>query len=476
MYSRKNQIINLLKSNNYDENFINNIIKNVYSDLKNFDIILQILNHFIEEKKEISYNLLYTINYLFLNYDKIKLENFEVRDLFNTFNFWKIFLDKKVQEYVSKINLESISKEAKHKILFFFFKNYEENIFTKNFLNFIKNIYQKEKIPFFDYIRKNNLIYTFDFYKILYFIDLSFFDYYTDLYKNNFFDQILRTQEIWEIEKNQDLFFKELNKLENNIFKKFLERANWKLNLDEKLFSSLDIKKVFYSSLFLNKVFFEKEKYKDFISYLANEENILSDFDYKTKKLDFLSKNNINIFEKWDVEDIVKLLNEIHYFEVEIYLKNFWFQRELFPKYIEIFQKINWENKNIFKKFLIEGGTKILDINILFYLESLWIIDERVDIYTLEKFLDYNFNKESYENIVRFSIFFHKYCYYKWWKYCKILSKKNSKVKYCLVKSIKIMWLDYDSYEYKELREKVYFSTHFPINFIHFINYKILKK
>lgn len=52
MYSRKNQIINLLKSNNYDENFINNIIKNVYSDLKNFDIILQILNHFIEEKKK----------------------------------------------------------------------------------------------------------------------------------------------------------------------------------------------------------------------------------------------------------------------------------------------------------------------------------------------------------------------------------------------------------------------------------------
>lgn len=45
------ELTRLLRENNYDYGFINKIIKNTFSDLKNFDLNLEIIKILLEQKK-----------------------------------------------------------------------------------------------------------------------------------------------------------------------------------------------------------------------------------------------------------------------------------------------------------------------------------------------------------------------------------------------------------------------------------------
>lgn len=83
---KKIELARLLKENNYDYSFIYKIIKNTFSDLKNFDLNLEIIKILLEQKIEIPDFLMEIFDFLFLNYEKIKFENFEINNIFKSYD------------------------------------------------------------------------------------------------------------------------------------------------------------------------------------------------------------------------------------------------------------------------------------------------------------------------------------------------------------------------------------------------------
>lgn len=81
------ELTRLLRENNYDYGFINKIIKNTFSDLKNFDLNLEIIKILLEQKIKITDFVVKIFDFLFLNYEKIKFENISLEIKIKLFIF-----------------------------------------------------------------------------------------------------------------------------------------------------------------------------------------------------------------------------------------------------------------------------------------------------------------------------------------------------------------------------------------------------
>lgn len=471
----KNKIIQLLKENNYSQKFLDNIITNtIFKDNKNFDINILIIYHYISENKIIPENLLKTIWFLFEHFDYLKFENIQIANIFSDIEYKNIFLSIQVQKYISNLDSDKFSKDIKIKLTLFFIENYHKDIFTSDFKNFIKNLYTNNKEIIFDFVHKSN--YYFKEYMLFYILDFDFWQYFEDIEKFWFLNTNLSEiwtykNEIWEIEKNIEKFFEGLNFINFELFQKVILNFYYQnFDLKYELFQKLSDEKIFFSSVIFDKKFFNSSKNNNFIKFIADDYEFKK---YKSKNiLEFLAKNEIDILTEWNISDIEKFLKKIDNFEFRRYLEKLNYNENFYKKYLQISQKSPKEFKAEISRFLVKNLMKNLNLSKILYWYENWLF-ENLDIEMGMKFSDffekYNFKRESYKNIIEFIVFFIKnFQRYSFEKTSKNMIKQNWKVKYCLIKWMKKAKIDINDWEYKEIREKTYFSTHFPIVIYHF--------
>lgn len=386
-----------------------------------------------------------------------------------------IFYLRKVQNYISKIKLENIPFEIKIKLFIFSLENWEKVTFTENFLFLIKKIYFSNKKEIFEYLIKTNFSF-YEFYKIIYLLDLPLNRYFSDLFLYWVLNENynLNKNETFEINKNWWKF------LENMVWKEFetmiLLIKNKYVEIDEKIFYQLENEKIFFASIIFQKKFFKSENNNYFINYLDKK---IIEKKLNLNEIQILKNFKIDIFNL-KIEEILKIIKRNYFNDFKIYLKTVSFKINFLQKYLEIYENIESNfTKNFFAEFIAENTINFWSLDNLFFLEKINFF-KNIYIYEkkyFKKFYNYNFENESYKDIINLWILFLKYTRNEEkgpfiWN----LLLQNWKVRYCLLKAMEKFIFNIPRSELKIFRRKTFFVRHFPMNIFHFVNYKILRK
>ena len=471
---RKFQIKKFIKDNILTQNHMA-IVKAmgyINNDIKNFDLGFEVITAFFEVNWNVPEFILKIFNNLFKNYIEITRKCFYLSNFFKDYNYTHLLLNLEIQKYISKIKLEDIEKEAKIWLIKFFLLNYEKNNFSEDYIEMMKEIYYSNKQDILKRLIKEDF---YDYYKLLFLLDFNFRSYYTDLYEIWILKSMHRSKrEIWEAKRKWNWFFKDLEDLDLEIFKLVFNEIKEEIDISEHL-NIFSKDKLFYMSVIENKIFFDKKDLTKFIDFAIN---LKSNNRYIIFNLvNFIKKQKIDIFSEFEIDYILKIFKESVYYDVQTYLEGLAFNKNYLIKYCEIYSLLEKKDKSSIYRFLLTNLWKAPNVDDLFTLNNFKIL-EKNDFATqnyLDTFKNTNFKYNSYKEIIDFIIIFSNNNTITSSSLFENMSRQSWKVKYCLVKALKKLWI-YNSYQFKEVRERCYFSSHLPFSIFHFIKYKILKK